>query len=36
MLRKMQENVEREKTFKEEMVRRAMVSKLEKADIQVK
>ena len=34
MLRKLQENIDREKAFKEEMLRRAMVSKLQKEDIQ--
>ena len=36
MLRKLQENTDREKAFREEMLRRAMVSKPQKEDIQVK
>ena len=36
MLRKLQENIDSEKAFREEMLRRAMVSTLQKEDIQVK
>ena len=36
MLRKLQENIDSEKAFREEMLRRAMVSTLQKEDIKVK